>query len=92
MIVVAPRKSASNPMTKRIIRIGSETYTLGDRSLAVLRSTAELLTFLELAHAWGVKQIPVEFIRRVFGFRSYLPIESRLKGLVEQGAIEREVS
>jgi hypothetical protein len=79
-------------MTKRIIRIGPDSYELGDRSRAVLKSTAELLIFLELAHAWGVRQMPVEFIRRVFQFRSPLPVQSRLDGLVEQGAIVREHS
>ena len=77
-------------MTKRIIRIGTETYALGDRSLAVLKSTAEFLLFLEMAHAWGISQMPVEFIRRVWGFKSPLPIQSRLDGLIEQGAITHE--
>ena len=88
MTLAAPRKSASHPIAKRILKIGADTYALGDRSQALLRSTAELLTFLELAHAWGVQQMLVEFIRRAFGFKSPLPVQSRLNGLVEQGAIE----
>lgn len=89
MTLAVLRESAS-AMTKRIIKIGADSYELGDRSLAALRSTAELLHFLEMAYAWGIRQMPVEFIRRVFGFRSPLPVESRLRGLLEQGAISRE--
>lgn len=79
-------------MTKRTICIGPDRYELGDRSLAVLRSTAEFMSFLELAHAWGVQRLPLEFIRRVWGFQSPLPIFGRLNLLVKQGAIVREVN